>query len=289
MLSGDIDAELHAIVADMDGVDAVTGAMRYALSSGGKRLRPLLCLAAMDAVGGAPGGRARVRAACSLELIHTYSLVHDDLPCMDDDDRRRGKPTAHRVFGSRAAVLAGCALVPAACRLLLDSARDMGVSAEQAARAVRELADGAGAAGMVGGQQLDLESEGRALATPQLRTIHNMKTGALFRAALRVGAVLAGAGEQDTDALGRYGEHLGLAFQITDDVLDDTTDSAVLGKTAGKDRDADKATFVSHLGVPAARQAAAAQVDAALAALASADLQSPLLEDLARFAARRDR
>jgi geranylgeranyl pyrophosphate synthase len=116
-----------------------------------------------------------------------------------------------------------------------------------------------------------------------------MKTGALFRAALRVGAVLAGAGEQDTDALGRYGEHLGLAFQITDDVLDDTTDSAVLGKTAGKDRDADKATFVSHLGVPAARQAAAAQVDAALAALAGADLQSPLLEDLARFAARRDR
>jgi geranylgeranyl pyrophosphate synthase len=287
-LRADVETALAAIVGEMAADDAVTGATRYALGAGGKRLRPALCLAAMDAAG-APGPRsAQLRAACAVELIHTYSLVHDDLPCMDDDDLRRGQPTTHRAFGSRAAMLAGFALIPQACRLLYASALEMGVARDCAADAVRELCRAAGAAGMVGGQVLDLESEGTPLEPAALRRIHAMKTGALFRASLRIGAILSGAAPAAVDALGAFGEHLGMAFQITDDVLDVTMDSAVLGKTAGKDRDADKPTFAAQLGIAGARQAAAEEVDAALARLAGAGLESPVLEGLARFAANRD-
>ncbi|MGH7447583.1 MAG: polyprenyl synthetase family protein [Longimicrobiales bacterium] len=285
-----VEAALSAISDELTAADPVTGAMRYALAAGGKRLRPVLCLAAMDAAAHAPGARpAQLRAACAVELVHTYSLVHDDLPCMDDDDLRRGRPTVHRIFGSGAAMVAGFALIPLACRTLFSAAMDMGVPVERAAQAVRELCLGAGAAGMVGGQMLDLSSEGAAVEPPGLRRIHAMKTGALFCASLRVGAILGGAAPAAVDALGAFGEHLGMAFQITDDVLDETMDSRALGKTAGKDRDADKATFVSHGSVPGARRAAAAEVDAALAQLAAAGVKSPLLEGLARFAADRDR
>ncbi|HEX6307795.1 MAG TPA: farnesyl diphosphate synthase [Longimicrobiales bacterium] len=284
-----IDAALAALADGLPYDDPVSDAIRYALDAGGKRLRPILCLAAMDAVG-APGPRpARLRAACALELIHTYSLVHDDLPCMDDDDLRRGRPTTHRVFGSRAALVAGIALIPLACRVLLEAAADMGVPADRAQDAVHELCGGAGAAGMVGGQVLDLEAEGIPADTAALRRIHAMKTAALFRASLRIGAVLAGASAATVDALGDYGEHLGLAFQITDDVLDVTMDSGSLGKTAGKDADAHKATFAARLGIVDARRAATAEVDVALARLGAAGVDSPVLERLARFAAERDR
>ena len=289
-LRAEIDAALAAIADGITAENAVVSALRYALAAGGKRIRPVLCLAAMDAAGGAPPPRAaQLRAACSLELIHTYSLVHDDLPCMDNDELRRGQPTTHRAFGSRAAMLAGIALIPLACRVLHDAAREMGVDRARAAAAVRELCMGAGAPGMVGGQVLDLESEGARPGLAGLQRIHAMKTGALFRASLRIGAILAGAAPAGVDALGAFGGHLGLAFQITDDVLDVTMDSAALGKTAGKDVDADKATFAAALGIDGARRAAAVEVDAALSRLAGAGLKSPVLEGLARFAADRNR
>lgn len=285
----DIDRTLASLSERFGSDDAVSAAMRYAVNAGGKRLRPVLCLAAMDAAGGAPGPRdAQLRAACALELMHTYSLVHDDLPCMDDDDLRRGQPTTHRAFGSRPAMLAGFALIPQGVRLLHESALEMGVAPPRAADAVRELCRAAGAAGMVGGQLLDLQSEGAPLGPAALRRVHSMKTGALFRASLRIGAILAQGGRAAVDALGTFGDHLGMAFQITDDVLDVTMDSAALGKTAGKDRDADKATFAARMGVRGARAAAGAEVDAALAALAGAGLKSPVLEGLARFAADRN-
>jgi geranylgeranyl pyrophosphate synthase len=287
---GGVDDALIIIARDIASDDPVSSAVRYALSAGGKRLRPILCLAAMDAAGDPPGrDPVRMRAAATVELIHTYSLVHDDLPCMDDDALRRGRPTTHRVFGTRPAMIAGIGLIPLACRVLHGAAAGMGLDPAAGAAAVRELCHGAGPAGMVGGQVLDLAAERRAVSPEELRTIHLMKTGALFRAAVRVGGVLAGAGADAVDALGEFGERLGLAFQIADDVLDVTSESTVLGKTAGKDRDADKATFVSLMGVDPARRAAAAEADAALAAAGRAGLRTPLLEGLARFAVHRDR
>ena len=288
-LRGAIDAALADLAADLTSEDPVAAAVRYALAAGGKRLRPLLCLAAMDAVGADSPLSMRVRAACALELIHTYSLVHDDLPCMDDDDLRRGRATTHRLFGTPAAMVAGFALIPAACRLLLDAATEMRIDSQRALDAVRELCRAAGAAGMTGGQVLDLEAEGGAVDGSALTRIHAMKTGALFGAALRVGGVLGGGTPEQVTALGAYGEHLGMAFQITDDVLDVTMDSGALGKTAGKDRNADKTTFASRLGVEEARRAAAAEVESARHELRRAGLNSAVLERLAGFAADRDR
>lgn len=291
-----VDSAMADLARQVNGDDDVARAVRYALEGGGKRLRPVLCLAAMDAVRGARGQRqagapaaAACRAAAAIELVHTYSLVHDDLPCMDDDALRRGRPTVHLVFDSRTAMLAGFALIPLACRTLDRAAADLGIDLPTRRRAVRTLCGGAGASGMVGGQMLDLEAEGRPAAMQQLRRIHAMKTGALFTAAVRVGGMLAGASEEMLDALGAYGARLGLAFQITDDVLDVTMGATQLGKTPGKDNDALKVTFVSLLGVDAARAAAGAESDAALACLADADVASAGLTALARLAVDRDR
>jgi geranylgeranyl pyrophosphate synthase len=285
-----VDAALRDISVSLEADDPVSGAMRYALAASGKRLRPVLCLAAMDAVApGAVTDGAPMRAAAAIELVHTYSLVHDDLPCMDDDDMRRGRATAHRVFGTRAAMVAGFGLIPLACSTLDRAAATIGADPATRARAVRELCQGAGAAGMVGGQALDLAAEHHAIERGGLTAIHRMKTGALFRASLRVGALLAGAAPPAVDALGRFGERLGLAFQITDDVLDVTSRSEVLGKTAGKDIDADKATFVSLLGVEGAATAARAEADGALDEIGGAGLRTPLLEGLVGFAVHRDR
>jgi geranylgeranyl pyrophosphate synthase len=307
----DVDRELAAIACGIEDRGAVAAALRYALAAGGKRLRPILCLAAADALtpvgdrpgDGAPGSdvassdtpeaaalaASRVRAAAAIEMVHTYSLVHDDLPCMDNDDLRRGRPTTHRVFGTVPAMLAGLALIPLACRVLSEATAALGLPVEDRMRAVRELCRGAGAAGMVGGQVLDLEAEGRHPGADQLMQIHGMKTGALFRAALRIGGVLGGADAAAMNALDGYGAQLGLAFQVTDDVLDVTTDAAILGKTPGKDVDAGKVTFVSLYGVPGARAAAVEHAGAAAACLRNAGIASPLLEALAGFAVDRDR
>lgn len=237
--------------------EALLSTMRYAVLDGGKRLRPLLVLAAAEAVGGADApGQTALRAACAVELIHAYSLVHDDMPCMDNDVLRRGKPTVHVRFGEAAALLAGDALQALAFELLTPE--DAGVPAGRQAHLCRLLARAAGCAGMAGGQAIDLASVGLSLTEQQLREMHRLKTGALLQASVMMGAACGDPSLAATQALQRYGAAIGLAFQVVDDILDVTADSATLGKTAGKDADQNKPTFVSLLGlVPAQQQAQA--------------------------------
>lgn len=252
--------------------------MRYAVQGGGKRLRPLLALAACEAVEGAP--QAALRAACAVELIHAYSLVHDDMPCMDNDVLRRGKPTVHVRFGQAQALLAGDALQALAFEILTpepSAATSADMPAAMQAALCRLLARAAGADGMAGGQAIDLASVGLPLTEPELRAMHRRKTGALLLASVRMGAACAAhpLPAAALQALDAYGQALGLAFQVVDDVLDVTADSALLGKTAGKDAAAGKPTYVSLLGLEAARQLAAdllTQAENALNALQASGL-----------------
>ena len=272
-----------------DAGTPLAAAIRYALEGGGKRLRPILCVAAWRACSGnGPAHRIHDLAA-TLELIHTYSLVHDDLPCMDDDVLRRGRPTAHRVFGSAAATLAGAAMIPAAFAWLERAARELGLDPPRRAILARTLARGAGAGGMVGGQVLDLAAEGGDFDVDTLEGIHRRKTAALFAAATRLGALCARAPDDVVGAMGDYGLALGLAFQVADDLLDETGDTGTLGKDAGRDRALDKATFPALLGVDDTRAKARDAVAAARAALRAGGIRDALLEDLARFAIERDR
>jgi farnesyl diphosphate synthase len=251
-------------------------AMRYAVLDGGKRLRPLLVLAAWEAVSAeavvAGHQETAVRAACAVELIHAYSLVHDDMPCMDNDVLRRGKPTVHVQFGEASALLAGDALQALAFELLTPDDEQM--PARQQAHLCRLLARAAGSAGMAGGQAIDLASVGMPLTEGQLRDMHRLKTGALLQASVMMGAACGDASAQAQAALHVYGAAIGLAFQVVDDILDVTADSATLGKTAGKDADQDKPTYVSVLGLE--RSAAHAQelLGQALAALARSGLRN---------------
>lgn len=274
-VSVDASADLdHAAPADL------MVAMRYAVLDGGKRLRPLLVMAAFEAVAGAraqaqPSVAASdqelaLRAACAVELIHAYSLVHDDMPCMDNDVLRRGKPTVHVKFGSASALLAGDALQALAFELLTPEAS--AVPAIRQASLCRLLARAAGCAGMAGGQAIDLASVGRALAEDQLREMHQLKTGALLQASVLMGAACGEATAQAVQALQAYGGAIGLAFQVVDDILDVTADSVTLGKTAGKDQAQDKPTYVSLMGLEPARHYAGTLYKQALAALASSGL-----------------
>jgi farnesyl diphosphate synthase len=271
-------------------------AMRYAVLDGGKRLRPLLVMAAWEAVTsdrvGADATRpavhheAALRAACAVELIHAYSLVHDDMPCMDNDVLRRGKPTVHVKFGEASALLAGDALQALAFELLTPELE--GMPAERQARLCRLLARAAGSAGMAGGQAIDLASVGVPLSESQLRDMHRLKTGALLQASVMMGAACGDASAEAQAALKTYGAAIGLAFQVVDDILDVTADSATLGKTAGKDADQDKPTYVSVLGLE--RSAAHAQelLGQALAALAQSGLRNTLaLQGLANMVVNR--
>lgn len=224
-------------------------AMRYAVLDGGKRLRPLLVLATCEAVGGHTP--AAMRAACAVELIHAYSLVHDDMPCMDNDVLRRGKPTVHVQFGQAQALLAGDALQALAFELLVPG--DGSLSDGMSARLCRLLALAAGADGMAGGQAVDLASVGVALDQPALEAMHRRKTGALLQASVTMGAATGTPSPQALALLAEYGACVGLAFQVVDDILDVTADSATLGKTAGKDAAADKPTFVSLMGLDQAQ------------------------------------
>ena len=256
-------------------------AMRYAVLDGGKRLRPLLVLAACEAVGG--NVQAALRAACAVELIHAYSLVHDDLPCMDNDVLRRGKPTVHVKFGEAEALLAGDALQALAFELLTPD--DAGVPPAMQALMCRLLARSAGADGMAGGQAIDLQSVGRRLDEAALRDMHQRKTGALLQASVELGAACAPSPLQgaSAEALRRYGAAVGLAFQVVDDILDVTADSTQLGKTAGKDAASDKPTYVSLMGLDGARAHADVLLAEAEAALAGAGLPDvTLLGALAR-------
>ena len=283
----DIEAAL-ADVIDGAGGGPLADAARYALEAGGKRLRPILCIAAYRALGGNPSAPV-YRLATSLELIHTYSLIHDDLPGMDDDPIRRGRPATHVAHGEAVATLAAAALIPLAARTVLDAGRTLGLDDATVRTLVRTLCEAAGGGGMVGGQWLDLEAEGHGITLDELEAIHRRKTGALLAAAPVMGGLAAGADRDTRDALAVYGSALGLAFQIADDILDVTGDTAVLGKTAGRDTELEKATFPSLGGLDAARRRARAEVERALEALDTGGIRSDALAGLARFAAARDR
>ncbi len=286
-----VDRALQAVLeARLAGVpDSIAGPIRYAVEAGGKRLRPILCRAAYHAAGGRAGEPGIDDVACAVELIHTYSLMHDDLPCMDDDDLRRGRPSTHRAFDVPRATVAGAALIPLACETVSRGGEALGLTPHERAELVRVLCIAAGGAGMVGGQILDLEAEGRAIPLDQLEAIHARKTGALLAASLRLGGLAARAPGRILEALDAYGRALGLAFQITDDILDVTGASAVLGKTAGKDLDQQKATYPALLGLDAAQVRARQEMERAVDALRAASLNDPVLEALARFAVERDR
>ena len=253
-------------------------AMEYSLMAGGKRLRPVLLMAAADAVG--KDGAAFLTTGCAIEMIHTYSLIHDDLPAMDNDDYRRGKPTNHKVFGDGIAVLAGDALLTLAFEVML---RQEDAAPETLVTVVSEMSRAAGPYGMVGGQVLDLEGEGRRLDLAALRKIHMGKTGALFCAAIRSGAILAGAKEEELAALTLYAERFGLAFQITDDILDVTGDEAAIGKPVGSDVRNEKATYVTLTSLEEAKKLAEDAVDEAVEALDIFGERAAFLRDLALF------
>jgi geranylgeranyl diphosphate synthase type II len=259
-------------------------AMRYSVFAGGKRLRPILTLLACEAVGG--NAEDAMPAASALEMIHTYSLIHDDLPAMDDDDYRRGRQTCHRVYGEAIAILAGDALLTHAFRVLADLGPTR-LLPEWRLRVIAEIAEAAGSFGMVGGQVVDILSEGHEIDRPTLLYLHNHKTGALIRASVRAGAVAGGATEEQLQALTRYGERVGLAFQIVDDILDIEGASEEMGKTAGSDLRRKKATYPAVLGLEESRRDAARLLDEARDALRPLGEKGATLAALADFVGRR--
>ena len=248
-----VDRTLDRLLPDeTDYPQTIHRAMRHSVFAGGKRIRPLLSIASAETVGGTVSGIES--AACAVELVHTYSLIHDDLPALDDDDYRRGKPTCHKAFGEATAILAGDALLTLAFQVLSEM---NGIGPDRKAHIAQELSRAAGTVGgMIGGQVADLEAEGKPLEENRLHYIHRSKTGALIRGAVRLGAIYAGAPKDEYEALSRYGEHIGLAFQIVDDVLDVVSTSKTLGKTVGKDAVQQKATFPALYGVDESRKRA---------------------------------
>ncbi|HLH38592.1 MAG TPA: farnesyl diphosphate synthase [Bryobacteraceae bacterium] len=279
-----VDRALDLCVpAETENPSIIHRAMRYSLFAGGKRVRPVLAIAAADAVCDQAEGVEE--AACVLELIHTYSLIHDDLPALDNDDLRRGRPTCHKVFGEAIAILAGDALLTRAFEVLSKLER---VDADRRIQLVRELATASGTVGgMIGGQVNDLEGEGKHPTAELLESIHRAKTGALLRASVRIGAIYAGASDRQLQALTRYGEHIGLAFQIVDDVLDVEQPSAALGKTAGKDAQQHKITFPAVYGIERSREMAEQERRNAHAALKPFGERGEWLRQLADFIVRR--
>jgi geranylgeranyl pyrophosphate synthase len=277
------DARLGAWAARLaSALPGDTGrAMEYALRSPGKRVRPALVIAAYRACGGTSAAIDGVAAA--VETVHTYSLVHDDLPCMDDDDLRRGRPTTHREFDVPTATRVGFLLVPVAARVLAEAGRELALPAVTVGKLAVELFTAGGMTGMVGGQWLDLEAEGRSLPLDELRAVHRGKTGALIEASCALGALSAGAASWQLDAIREYGRETGLAFQVADDVLDVTATSEELGKTAGKDAAVAKSTYVQLLGVEGAQAAAAGHAEAAVGFLERSGVPSGALAALARY------
>jgi geranylgeranyl diphosphate synthase type II len=258
-------------------------AMRYSLFSGGKRIRPILSIAAFEAVGGE--GDRILPFACALEMIHTYSLIHDDLPAIDNDDYRRGRPTCHKVFGEAIGILAGDALLTEAFRLMSDPSRQEDFSGNEGLilRVINEVAYAAGISGMVGGQVVDVESEGREVDPSTVQYIHTHKTGAMILVSVRVGAKIGGATEKVLAAMTSYGEKIGLTFQIADDLLNIEGDAAVLGKSIGSDRSKGKATYPSVLGLTESKKRARELTESALDALTPFGREADSLREIARF------
>jgi geranylgeranyl pyrophosphate synthase len=276
-----IDSILFTSLATRrDTVEAFT----YSLINGGKRVRPVLAYAAAEAIG---IKRFDIidSAACALELIHTYSLIHDDLPAMDNDDLRRGKPSLHKAYDEATAILVGDGLQARAFELLADAP---GLSAEQRIAMVKVLSAAAGPGGMVGGQYIDIQATNSDMSLEELQAMHSLKTGALIRASLALGGISGGANEQQLNALDTYGTHIGLAFQVVDDILDVEGNAETLGKTQGKDGEANKPTYVKLLGLDGAKAEAGRLLQEALNALDSFDASADLLRDLARYIVERD-
>jgi geranylgeranyl diphosphate synthase type II len=277
-----VDRLLDACLPKEDTLPAsLHKAMRYSVFAGGKRIRPILMIAACEAVG---GDVAKVLpAAGAMEMVHAYSLIHDDLPAMDDDDFRRGRPTNHKVFGEANAILAGDALLTEAFILLSNPESNRGVPAETLLRVIHLIGRCAGSLGMVAGQVVDMESEGTEVDLPTLEYIHTHKTGALILASIQTGALLGGGSEEALAALTRYGEASGLAFQLTDDILDVVGDQEVLGKDVGSDEARGKATYVALLGLEGARLRARELRDLAVAALAPLGERAEPLRRIAHY------
>ncbi len=291
-----VDAALAGVLPSPPACPAmVAEAMAYSLNAGGKRLRPLLCLASAGAVGGEPA--AAMPAACAVELIHTYSLIHDDLPAMDNDTLRRGRPTLHVVAGTGQAILAGDGLLTEAFSLLAHATDNIPDAAARTLRTLGVIADAAGARGMVGGQAIDLacvhrDPQGRLgapLDADGLRDMHMRKTGALIRASAVAGAIMSGGARPAVAAVGRMGNEFGLAFQIVDDILDAEGDPSVLGKTAGKDAAAGKPTYPARYGVDSSRRMAAECLDRARATLDEANVDTVDLMEIGRWIVERSR
>jgi geranylgeranyl diphosphate synthase type II len=278
-----VEAELDRLVPPESTAPAtIHRAMRYSLFAGGKRIRPILCMEAAHAVGG--DGDGVVACACSLELIHTYSLIHDDLPALDNDDYRRGKLTNHKVFGDAMAILAGDSLLTLAFQVLAQ----LQLADDRKTRLIAELSTASGTVGgMIGGQVADLEGEGQPPTAELLESIHRAKTGALLRASLRMGAIFAGASVEQYTALSCYGEHIGLAFQIVDDILDVEESSAALGKTAGKDAAQHKITFPAVYGLEDSHRMAQEECERAHQVLGSFGDRAARLHELADLIVRR--
>ncbi len=277
-----VDKTLEKLVPDDKTFPpTVHEAMRYSLFAGGKRVRPILAIASAEALGARTADLLPV--AASLELIHTYSLIHDDLPAMDDDDFRRGRPTCHKVYGDAIAVLAGDGLLNMAFEVLSDARRLKAVPASRLIMIIKEIATASGVLGMVGGQVVDIQSEGKEIDFPTLEYIHTHKTGALIRSSVRVGALYARAGKRQFTALTRYGELVGLAFQIADDILDITGKQEEIGKDVGSDLKKGKKTFPSFYGLEESRRRAIEVVDKAVLSLRAFDRKADPLRELARF------
>ena len=256
-------------------------AVRYSLFAGGKRMRPILCMASAEAVGS--NVESILHVACSLELIHTYSLIHDDLPAIDDDDYRRGRLTSHKVFGEDIAILAGDALLTEAFRLMSERTLMDKIPPEKLLAVIHDVAEAAGYFGMVGGQVVDVQSEGKEVDSEVLNYIHTRKTGAMITVAVKAGALLSNAGEVELNALISYGRHVGLAFQIADDILNVEGDKVLLGKGTGSDAKRGKVTYPALMGLDASRKKATDLVESALSAIKNFDHRAEPLRMIAGY------
>lgn len=278
-----VDAALEQYLPrEAERPQSIHKAMRYSIFAGGKRVRPVLMLAACEAIGGQID--KAMPAACAMEMIHTYSLIHDDLPAMDDDDFRRGRPTNHKVFGEAIAILAGDGLLTEAFKLMSDPRFAAGIDPAARLGVIHEIATCAGTYGMVGGQVVDMESEGKLdMDLPTVQYIHIHKTGALIKASVVAGALLSGADDKQLAAIRRYGEAAGLAFQIADDILDIEGTTEEIGKDAGSDEARGKATYPAVMGLAAAKQEAQAMMDEAMLALEPLGAAAEPLRAIARY------
>jgi geranylgeranyl diphosphate synthase type II len=282
-----VNSWIEAFFSGESRAGQTTAAMQYSLSAGGKRVRPILCLAAAEAVGGAPSDLMHV--ACAIEFVHTYSLIHDDLPAMDDDALRRGKPTLHIQFDEATAILAGDALLTLAFQILSDTQYLAAEKKHESLQVIHKIAAAAGCSGMIDGQMLDMVSEGKNLKLYDIKTLHKKKTGALIEASVFAGALFGGAVDKEMKALNEYASNIGLAFQVADDILNVIGDPLEMGKAVGTDADRAKNTFPSVMGLSESQEYARQLVEKSLRAIESFDKRAEPLRAIARYIIERNR